>query len=48
MARTFDGREGGYPVTEKLAERLLRLPSYTGMTDLEQTQVLDAVRAFRC
>ena len=48
MGRTFGGREGDCPVTEKLAERLLRLPFYTGMTDLEQTQVIDAVRAFRC
>jgi dTDP-4-amino-4,6-dideoxygalactose transaminase len=48
MGRTFGGREGDCPVTEKLAERLLRLPFYTGMTDLEQMQVIDAVRAFRC
>ena len=48
MGRTFGGLEGDCPVTENLAERLLRLPFYTGMTDLEQTQVIDAVRAFRC
>ena len=46
--RTFGGREGDCPVTEHVAERLLRLPFYTGMTDSEQTQVIDAVRAFRC
>ena len=48
MGRTFGGREGVCPLTEKLAERLLRLPFYTGMTDSEQTQVIDAVCAFRC
>ncbi len=48
MGRTFGGREGDCPVTEKLAERLLRLPFYTGMTDLEQTQVIEAICAFRC
>lgn len=48
MGRTFGGREGDCPVTEKLAERLLRLPFYTGMTDSEQTQVIDGIRAFRC
>jgi dTDP-4-amino-4,6-dideoxygalactose transaminase len=48
MGRTFGGREGDCPVTEKISEHLLRLPFYTGMTDLEQTQVIDAVRAFRC
>ena len=47
MGRTLGGREGHCPVTEKLAERLLRLPFYTGMTEPEQTQVIDAVRAFR-
>ena len=46
--RTFDGREGGCPITEKVAERLLRLPFYTGMIDLEQMVVIEAVRAFRC
>lgn len=48
MGRTFGGREGDCAVTERVAERLLRLPFYTGMTDSEQTQVIDAVRAFRC
>jgi dTDP-4-amino-4,6-dideoxygalactose transaminase len=48
MGRTFGGREGDCAVTERVAERLLRLPFYTGMTDTEQTQVIDAVRAFRC
>jgi dTDP-4-amino-4,6-dideoxygalactose transaminase len=48
MGRHFSGCEGDCPVTEQLAERLLRLPFYTGMTESEQTQVIDAVRAFRC
>ena len=48
MGRTFGGREGDCPVTEQVVERLLRLPFYSGMTDSEQTQVIDAVRAFRC
>jgi TDP-4-keto-6-deoxy-D-glucose transaminase len=48
MGRTFGGREGDCAVTERVAERLLRLPFYTGMTDSEQTQVIDTVRAFRC
>ncbi len=48
MGRRFGGCEGDCPVTEQLADRLLRLPFYTGMTELEQGQVIDAVRAFRC
>lgn len=48
MGRTFGGREGDCPVTEKISERLLRLPFYTGMTTTEQTQVIEAVSEFRC
>jgi dTDP-4-amino-4,6-dideoxygalactose transaminase len=48
MGRTFGGREGDCPVTEKISERLLRLPFYTGMTTTEQAQVIEAVSEFRC
>jgi dTDP-4-amino-4,6-dideoxygalactose transaminase len=48
MGRRFGGREGDCPVTEKISERLLRLPFYTGMTKSEQVQVVEAVRAFGC
>ena len=34
MGRHFGGCEGDCPITEKIADRLLRLPFYTGMTDL--------------
>jgi len=48
MGRRFGGREGDCPVTEKISERLLRLPFYTGMTTTEQVQVIEAVSEFRC
>jgi dTDP-4-amino-4,6-dideoxygalactose transaminase len=48
MGRTFGGREGDCPVTEKISERLLRLPFYTDMTTTEQAQVIEAVSEFRC
>jgi dTDP-4-amino-4,6-dideoxygalactose transaminase len=48
MGRRFGGREGDCPVTEKISERLLRLPFYTGMTKSEQVRVVEAVRAFGC
>ena len=35
-------------MTEEIAERLLRLPFYTGMTESEQVQVIEAVSAFHC
>jgi dTDP-4-amino-4,6-dideoxygalactose transaminase len=38
---------GGCPVTTAVADRLVRLPLYTGMTSSEQDRVLTAVRQFR-
>ena len=48
MGLRFGGHQGECPVTEDLADRLLRFPFFTGMTSSEQAQVIDAVRAFRC
>jgi len=48
MGLSFGGREGDCPVTENLADRLVRLPFFTGMSSSEQAQVINAVRAFRC
>jgi dTDP-4-amino-4,6-dideoxygalactose transaminase len=48
MGLRFGGGKGECPVTEDLADRLLRLPFFTGMSISEQAQVIDAVRAFRC
>jgi dTDP-4-amino-4,6-dideoxygalactose transaminase len=48
MGLRFGGRQGDCPVTEDLAHRLLRFPFFTGMSHSEQSQVIDAIRAFRC
>ena len=48
MGLRFGGRQGDCPVTEDLADRLLRLPFFTGMNSSEQSQVIDAVRGFHC
>jgi dTDP-4-amino-4,6-dideoxygalactose transaminase len=48
MGLRFGGRQGACPVTEELSDRLLRFPFFTGMSSSEQSQVIDAVRAFRC
>ena len=48
MGLRFGGGKGDCPVTEDLADRVLRLPFFTGMSTSEQAQVIDAVRAFRC
>jgi dTDP-4-amino-4,6-dideoxygalactose transaminase len=47
MGLRFGGYAGECPVTEDLADRLVRLPFFTGMSDPEQAQVIDAVHAFR-
>jgi len=48
MGARFGGRRGDFPVTEDLSDRLLRLPFFTGMSSSEQSQVIEAVQAFRC
>jgi TDP-4-keto-6-deoxy-D-glucose transaminase len=48
MGLRFGGRRGDCPVTEDLADRLLRLPFFTGMSSSEQSQIIDAVRGFHC
>ena len=48
MGLRFGGGKGDCPVTEDLADRLLRFPFFTGMSRSEQSQVIEAVQAFRC
>lgn len=40
-------REGSYPFTERLAQRVLSLPLYNGMTEEEMAQVCEAVNTFK-
>ena len=46
MGRRFGGREGDCPVTEKISERLLRLPFYNDMTEKDQARVTAAIKDF--
>jgi dTDP-4-amino-4,6-dideoxygalactose transaminase len=46
MGRSFGGRDGQCPVTESVSDRLLRLPFYTRLTELDQAKVVDAIREF--
>jgi dTDP-4-amino-4,6-dideoxygalactose transaminase len=48
MGRRFGGRAGDCPVSESIAERLVRLPFFNGMTEQEQSQVIQQVSAFNC
>jgi dTDP-4-amino-4,6-dideoxygalactose transaminase len=46
MAERFGGRRGLCPVTEDVADRLLRLPFYTDLTPSEQAEVIETIIAF--
>lgn len=40
-------KEGSFPITEKLANTVLSIPIYNGMTDEEQDYVIEAINGFR-
>ncbi len=47
VGRSLGGREGQFPVTERVSESLVRLPFFTDMTLGEQEKVIEAVLSFR-
>ena len=47
MGVRFGGKVGDCPVTEALADRLVRLPFYTELSESDQAQIIEAVKAFR-
>jgi dTDP-4-amino-4,6-dideoxygalactose transaminase len=46
MGKKFGYKEGDFPNTESISDRLLRLPFYNEMTYDDQTQVIEAIRMF--
>lgn len=46
MGRRYGGQPGDCPVTEDISDRLLRLPMFNGLTELEQLAVISAVQSF--
>jgi dTDP-4-amino-4,6-dideoxygalactose transaminase len=46
MGQRFGGRAGQCPVSEEVADRLLRLPFFTAMTEAEQAEVIEVVTSF--
>jgi dTDP-4-amino-4,6-dideoxygalactose transaminase len=46
MGRLLDGRDGICPVTEKVSERLIRLPFFNDITEAQQSRVVDALLGF--
>jgi dTDP-4-amino-4,6-dideoxygalactose transaminase len=43
MGRRFGGKPGDCPVSEQAADRLVRLPFYTGLTPADQERVIEAI-----
>lgn len=39
-------KEGDFPITEQFAKEVLSIPMYNGMTEEEQTRVIDAINMF--
>jgi dTDP-4-amino-4,6-dideoxygalactose transaminase len=47
MGRKLGGKAGDCPVTENIADRLLRLPFYSDLNEVEQARVVAAIRDFK-
>jgi dTDP-4-amino-4,6-dideoxygalactose transaminase len=48
MGQKFGGAVGDCPITEAVSDRLLRLPFYADLSQMDQTRVIEAVRSFAC
>lgn len=46
MGRRFGGQPGDCPVTEDVADRILRLPFYNHLSDVEQSRIISALLEF--
>jgi len=46
MGRSFGGKTGDCPVTERVSDQLIRLPFHNSLTGNEQEQVIDLLQGF--
>ena len=46
MGLRFGGKPGDCPVTEYVSDRLLRLPLYANLSEMDQLQVVETIREF--
>jgi dTDP-4-amino-4,6-dideoxygalactose transaminase len=46
MGRSFGGKIGDYPVTERVSDQLVRLPFHNALTSSEQELVIDLLQGF--
>lgn len=47
MGRRYGGREGDCPMTERVADNILRLPFYNRLTEADLVRITSAVRSYR-
>jgi dTDP-4-amino-4,6-dideoxygalactose transaminase len=47
MGRKFGGRPSDCPVTERVSDRLVRLPMFSGLTQTDQERVIDSICEFQ-
>lgn len=47
MGRSFGGRAGDCPVTERVSDQLVRLPFHNALSPSDQEQVVDAILEFK-
>ena len=47
MGKYFGYKEGDLPVTEEISDRLVRLPFYNSLTDIEQDKVIRSILDYR-
>ena len=46
MGKQFGGRKGDCPVTEEISDRLVRLPFFNDLNEVDQLKVVDAILEF--
>jgi dTDP-4-amino-4,6-dideoxygalactose transaminase len=46
MGRSFGGKIGDCPVTERVSDQLIRLPFHNALTSSEQELVIDLLQGF--
>jgi len=46
MGKQFGGKEGDCPVTEDISDRLVRLPFYNVLNEMDQARVVRAIQDF--
>lgn len=48
MGLAYGGRSGQCPVAEWVGDCLVRLPFFMGLSELEQAEVIETIRGFKC